>query len=118
VIGIEEVQWVPGLEIEALEGTALLSVRGEVLGARALTFALVMVPDHGELIGVGIGERREEGSPDDAEDGDVGANAEGEREDGDGGEAFVAGQHAQAKADITTPVAHVRIPPDQGYAAI
>ena len=43
-------------------------------------------PDHDELLRVGVRQRAKQDGVDDGEDGGVGADAEGEREDGDGGE--------------------------------
>jgi hypothetical protein len=45
-------------------------------------------------------KRAEESCVHQAEDGDVGANAKGEREDSDCREAAIFAQHADAKADI------------------
>ena len=50
--------------------------------------------DPEELLGVGKGERAQHEGVDDAEDGDVGTDGEGEDEDGDGGEAGVATEGA------------------------
>ena len=51
-------------------------------------------------------ERTQENAVDQAEDGGVGADAEAERDDRDGGEAFVLQQHSQAVADVLEEISH------------
>ena len=57
-------------------------------------------PDDHELLGVGIRERPKQDGVDDREDGGVGADAEGERYDGDGSEAGVFEEHAGAVTEV------------------
>ncbi len=56
--------------------------------------------DPGEAVGLGEGERAEEDSVDEAEDDDVGGDAEGEDKDRDGAEGAVAAKGAEAVADV------------------
>jgi hypothetical protein len=51
--------------------------------------AVLVVLDKGELAGLWDGAGAEEECVDDAEDDDIRGDAEGEREDGDGGEAWI-----------------------------
>ena len=53
-----------------------------------------------QLLRVGKGQRAQQQRVDDAEDGDVGADAEGENEDGDEGEAAVAAEGAEGVTEI------------------
>ncbi len=56
--------------------------------------------DGEELFGVGVWKRLEKNSVDDTEDCGVGADAEGEREDRDRGEAGIFAQHAEGETKI------------------
>ncbi len=58
-----------------------------------------------ELIGIGDGQAAQENLLENREDTGVGADAEGKREDGDGGEGWVFGQHSNAEPDITPQAA-------------
>jgi hypothetical protein len=51
--------------------------------------------DPDQLLRIGEWQRAEQQRVDDAEDGDVGADAEGEDEDGDDGEAAIAAEGAE-----------------------
>src|SRR5215469_8964180 len=53
-----------------------------------------------ELIGIWIGKRSQKHSVDDAEDGGVGADAQRERQNGDGGEARTLAEHAGGIAQV------------------
>ena len=55
-----------------------------------------------------IGQRAQKDAGDDAEDGDVGGDADGEREDGDGGEAGRLAQEAQRVARFGEEVRIIR----------
>ncbi len=59
-----------------------------------------VLPNHDQAIGILVGERPEEDAVDHAKDGAVRADAEGEREHGDGGERRRTPKHAQAIAQI------------------
>ena len=56
--------------------------------------------DPNEALGLVEGQRAQQDGMDDAEDDDVGPDAEGKDQDGDGGEAAIAAQGAQRVAEI------------------
>ena len=56
--------------------------------------------EDGEAIGAGVGHRAEENGVDEAEDGGVGADADGQREDGESGKGGAATQLAEGVAEI------------------
>ena len=58
------------------------------------------LPEHHEVFGFGVGERAEEQSVQDAEDGAVGGDAEGQREHDYGEEAGILQQAAEGEAHI------------------
>ncbi len=60
----------------------------------------VVLPDNREAIGVAVGKRLQQQRVDDAEDGGVGGDADGQRGDGDEGEAGGPSQCAQSVAKI------------------
>ena len=66
---------------------------GEALGGRD-------VPELDEAVGLVEGERAEHGGVDDGEDGGVGADAEGEDEDGADGEGGVVAEGAEGLAEV------------------
>ena len=62
---------------------------------------------HGvELVRFGEWKRIEEYTVDDGEEGGVGADAQSESEDGDGGEAGILEEHAHAVADVLPKIHH------------
>jgi len=93
-----------GIKIEALKRLALAEVLQVIVGPDGISLALGLSPDDDQLVCMRIGERREESRPDDAEDSDVGSDAERQGENGHGGEALVAEKHAYAKGDVTQQV--------------
>ena len=66
---------------------------------RAVGVAEAGIED-GEAVGVGVGERAQENGVDEAEDGGVGADADGQGKDGEGGEGGAATQLAEGVAEI------------------
>src|SRR5207245_2677109 len=69
---------------ETVEGTVIVSDDGEET----------------ELVGLGHGEAVEEDTLGEGEDDGVGSDAEGERGDGDGGEAGAAAENANGVAEV------------------
>ena len=70
------------------------------LGDPGLVEADPAAPDHHALVGVGVGQRLQQDGVDDGEDGAVGADPEGEGENGGGREAGRAREGAGAAAGI------------------
>jgi hypothetical protein len=65
-----------------------------------LIVRVVAFRDGYEVLGLRIRERTEEDGVDDTENGGVGADAEGEGENGDGGESGIFAEYAEGKADV------------------
>jgi hypothetical protein len=82
---------------DGLEGGVLALPVEEIAGGDAVVVPGDVGPDHDDAVGFVIGERGEEGGVDDAEDGGVGAYAEGQGEYGDRGEAGVFEEEAEAE---------------------
>ena len=59
-----------------------------------------------DAFGVRKRKRTQENAVDEAEDSGIGADAERERNDGDGGEAFLLQQHAGSVADVVQEGCH------------
>ncbi len=79
--------------------------------------AAVVAPFHGEqdeLLGILDGEETEENLVEEGEDGGVGADAESQGEDGYGGEAGSAGEHAEGVLEVAKDDVE---PADDGQAA-
>ena len=83
----------------------------EIAGRRDILISSNGGADDDELVGLGIGERSQQRGVDDAEDSGVGADAEGESEDGDGCEAGIFQEQAESKAGVTQQVHHARALP-------
>ncbi len=102
--GVENVG--AGASGDAIEDVILRGVGAEFggsdSGAGTAVSGLVGVADlhDDEAVGVRVGEGVEQDSVDDGEDGGGGADAEGESENGDGGEAGIFAQHAQSVTKI------------------
>src|SRR5260370_42703434 len=84
----------------------------------------IVSPHDHELLRILIGKRTEEHSIDDTKDRGVCADAKGKSKDGDGGEAGIFAQHAQAVAYILHEVLepfpaprHVTLLPECSYVA-
>ena len=93
-VGIERGHLVEGGALRA----PVVEVRGgdgEELAKGGMSF-----PEGEEAAGMGVGKRLEEDAVDDSEDGGIGADAEGEREDGDGGEGRILAQAADGVAHV------------------
>ena len=67
--------------------------------AVALLFFVGLIQNH-DAIRVRIGQRAKQGGVDDAEDGGIGTDAEGQSQDGDGAECRVFRQHADAEPNV------------------
>ena len=91
---------------DGLEGGVLALPVEEVTGGDAVVVAVDLGPDHDDAVGLVVGKGSEERGVDDAEDGGVGADAEGESEDGDGGEAGVFEEETEAEDEVAPTVAH------------
>ena len=62
--------------------------------------ALILLADHEDPLGIGVGVRLEQHAVDDAEDGRVQADAEAQAENRHGGECLAAPEVAQSVADV------------------
>ena len=90
------------------EGLLLLELLVEVVGEEVHgaagdtgdAAAAELLAEGDEVLRVGDGKRLQHEVVDEGEDGGVGADAEGQREDGDGGEAGTFGHHAETVADV------------------
>ena len=80
-----------------------LRVRHAYAGGAGLA---VQAGDKKELLGILIGKRLEEDGVDDAENGGIGADAEGQREDGYESEAGILLQHAEREFQILKERGH------------
>src|SRR6185312_3337210 len=89
-----------------LEAGVLTLPVEEVSGGDAVVAAVDLRPNHNDAVGLVVREGREERGVDDAEDGGIGANAEREGEDGDGGEARVFEEKAKAEDEVAPAIAH------------
>ncbi len=78
----------------------------EVAGGGDVAFTGDFGPDDHELAGMRVGERGEQRGVDDAEDGGVGADAQGQSEDGDCGEAGIFAEKAETKTKVAQQVGH------------
>ena len=84
---------------DALGGLPIAHVL-EADGRLAEALGRVGLRDVDELGGVGVGQRHLNHQADDGEDGDVGAESQGEGKQGDGGPGLVLGQHSGGDAEV------------------
>jgi len=71
-----------------------------------ISFARRGFPDPDQAFGLGIRQRSEKDGVDDAENRGVGADADSERDDGDGGEAEVRAQGAEGVPEVLKERVH------------
>ena len=116
MIGVGQVQPVPGLEIEPLERLALRSPFRIIVRARPVTLSLVMGPYHHQLLRVRIRQRRQKRRPNDREDRHIWPDPQRQCQNRNGRESPVARQHAQPKTYIPVPVPHGSTPFSGDYA--
>ena len=69
-----------------------------------------LVPDADQLIGVGIGQRLQQYAVDHAEDDGIGADADRQRDERDGGEEGRARQSAENLLELIAEVGHAEPP--------
>ena len=81
----------------AYAATSSVRMSSRMLGERAVR---IRAGDADEALGRRVGKRREQNAVHQAEDRGVGADAERQREHGDGREARAAPQHARAEAQV------------------
>ena len=89
------------VDLHRVEERGLLPPGVEVEAGALRVAALLAVPggDPDQAVGVAVGQRRQQDAIDEAEDGEVGADAEGDGGDGGGGEPRTAEEGAKGGAD-------------------
>ena len=100
MVRVGEVENQPRLKGKALERVTLRCKLGVIIALGGDALALVVIPDHHQLIGVRIGQRCQERSPNNAEDGHIRSDPERKRERSNGCEAWVLAQLPQRVTKI------------------
>ena len=78
----------------------------EVPAAVHVAITVHLGPDHDDAVGLVVGQRGQQRSVNDAEDGGVGANAEREGENGDRREAGIFPEQTQAEKEVAPAISH------------